>query len=316
MRVWGGISVSGPELPRPPAGEKGAPGTPEAPSAVRDLTDALDIGTSIDLQHWFATPQGRHLLAWEQQALEASVADVFGFHALQLGVPQVQALVGNRMPHRWVSLGMADQRVQPQGPSGESVANLVCDFTALPFPAASLDLVVLPHSLELAADPHEALREVERVLVPEGRVVIVGFNPWSFWAARQRIGHWRERLFSSKGLYLPRAGEMIGFRRLRDWLRLLGFEVEAGQFGCFRPPLTSDRWLHRWRWMDALGPRFWPTLGAVYLIVAVKRVKGMHLIAPAFKRAAARAQAAPAAVSTSASVPVSASGSAATKIGG
>lgn len=258
------------------------------------------------------------MLAWEQRALDDSVTDVFGFHALQLGVPQIRALTGNRMPHRWVSLGMADEPGTGSGQASEAVAHLACDFTALPFPAASLDLVVLPHSLELAADPHEALREVERVLVPEGRVVIVGFNPWSLWAARQRLGHWRERLFSPKGLYLPRAGEMIGFRRLRDWLRLLGFEVEAGQFGCFRPPLTSDRWLHRWRWMDTLGQRFWPTLGAVYLIVAVKRVKGMHLIAPAFKRAAARAQAAPAAVSTSASAPVSAtaSHSAATKISG
>lgn len=247
------------------------------------------------------------MLGWEQQALDAAVADVFGFHALQLGVPQVQALAGNRMPHRWVALGLMDGTPDgtARGHAADSAqgVSFACDFTALPFPAASLDLVVLPHSLELAVDPHEALREVERVLVPEGRVIVVGFNPWSLWAARQRLGHWRERLFAPKGLYLPRAGEMIGFRRLRDWLRLLGFEVEAGQFGCFRPPLTSDTWLHRWRWMDGLGRRFWPTFGAVYLIVAVKRVRGMHLISPAFKRAAALAKAAPATVSSTRSSP-------------
>lgn len=259
-------------------------------------TDRSDIGTSIDFQQWLTTPQGRYLRDWAQGALDASVSDVFGFHALQLGLPQLASLQANRMPHRWVSLGVMDGLAVPAGDGADLGVALACDFTALPFPSASLDLVVLPHSLELAADPHEALREVERVLVPEGRVVIVGFNPWSLWAARQRMGHWRERLFSPRGLYLPRAGEMIGFRRMRDWLRLLGFEVEAGQFGCFRPPLTSERWLHRWRWLDAVGRRFWPTFGAVYLIVAVKRVRGMNLISPAFKRAAARAKAAPAVV--------------------
>ncbi|WP_223717365.1 class I SAM-dependent methyltransferase, partial [Escherichia fergusonii] len=65
---------------------------------------------------------------------------------------------------------------------------LRCDFHALPFPANSLDLVVLPHALELASDPHETLREVERVLVPEGRVVILGFNPASLWGLWQRAG--------------------------------------------------------------------------------------------------------------------------------
>ena len=65
---------------------------------------------------------------------------------------------------------------------------LYCDFDALPFPQHSVDLVVLPHSLELARDPHQTLREVERVLVPEGRVVIAGFNPASLWGMRQRAG--------------------------------------------------------------------------------------------------------------------------------
>jgi hypothetical protein len=85
--------------------------------------------------------------------------------------------------------------------------------------------VVLPHALELARDPHQTLREVERVLVPEGRVVIVGFNPASLWGLRQRAGRvragWAGR---NQPLYLPRAGEFIGYWRLRDWLRLLGFE--------------------------------------------------------------------------------------------
>jgi hypothetical protein len=79
-------------------------------------------------------------------------------------------------------------------------------------------------------------------------------------------------------LYLPRAGEFIGYWRLRDWLRLLSFEVEGGRFGCYAPPLTSQAWLARFDWMDRVGDRWWPVLGAVYSLVVVKRVRGMRLV--------------------------------------
>jgi hypothetical protein len=79
-------------------------------------------------------------------------------------------------------------------------------------------------------------------------------------------------------LFLPRAGEFIGYWRARDWLRLLGFELEAGSFGCWRPPMASQRWLDRFAWMDRVGAHWWPVFGAVYCLVAVKRVRGMRLI--------------------------------------
>jgi hypothetical protein len=81
-----------------------------------------------------------------------------------------------------------------------------------------------------------------------------------------------------RSLFLPRAGEFIGYWRLRDWLRLLGFEVEAGRFGCWRPPIANPVWLERWQWIDPVGDRWWPVLGAVYFVVAVKRVRGMRLV--------------------------------------
>jgi len=111
------------------------------------------------LSDWLQTPAGQYLLAWEQAQLNVSVADIFGFHGLQLGLPEIDALAANRMPHRWLALD-APSEVKP---------NLYCDLAALPFSEASLDLVVMPHTLELTADPHAALREAARVLVPEGR---------------------------------------------------------------------------------------------------------------------------------------------------
>jgi SAM-dependent methyltransferase len=199
------------------------------------------------------------------------VADVFGFHALQLGFPVLDALQANRMPHRWLA---CDEHPLPW-PLGREV--LLTNYEALPFPDASLDLLVLPHTLELSYDPHATLREVQRVLLPEGRVVICGFNPNSLWGLNKSCG----RGFNE-------VGHFIGHGRLRDWLQLLSFEVESTSFGCYRPAVKTDRWLQRWEWMDAAGVRWWPILGAVYGVVAVKRVHGMRLMSPAWKRVAPR----------------------------
>lgn len=227
----------------------------------------------IGLRDWLATPPGAYLLAWEREQVAAAVSDVFGFHALQLGFPELDALAANRMPHRWLATESPHEK-----------AAFVTNFAALPFPANSLDLVVLPHALELTADPHAALREVVRVLVPEGRVVIFGLNPMSLWGFRQQRAHLYRR-FGWNHMFLPDAGEFIGYLRMRDWLRLLGLDIESGKFGCYRPALASPKWLSRFAWMDRAGARWWPILGAVYCLVAVKRVHGMTLLNPPWKPA-------------------------------
>jgi SAM-dependent methyltransferase len=224
------------------------------------------------LPDWLATPAGEYLRAWEQSYFDRAVVDVFGFHALQLGFPVLDALQANRIPHRWLG---CDVHPEPW-PLGRDV--LLTNYEALPFPDASLDLLVLPHTLELSYDPHATLREVERVLVPEGRVVICGFNPNSLWGLSKSC----KRGFSQ-------VGDFIGQRRLRDWLQLLSFEVESTSFGCYRPAVKTERWLRRLEWMDEAGVRWWPILGAVYGMVAVKRVHGMRLMSPAWKRTAPRA---------------------------
>ena len=255
----------------------------------------------MGLQDWFQTPPGRYLLAWERAQFDSTVADIFGYHALQLGLPELDALRANRMPHRWLASSTVLHPATPTGPDPahrvfDGVQDrprptrtaLMTDFAALPFPANSLDLVVLPHALELNVDPHTTLREVERVLVPEGRVVISGLNPASLWGLRQRRAHMYRR-FGVGELFLPEAGDYIGYWRMRDWLRLLSFEVEVGRFGCYRPAVASEKWLQRFEWMDRAGNRWWPILGAVYFLVAVKRVRGMRLVGPAWKTVPSRA---------------------------
>lgn len=236
----------------------------------------------IETAPWLDSPAGRYLLGWEQRQLDHVVADIFGYHAVQLGWPMVDALRASRIGHRWL---VGDGTLEGQAELGLTAgsASVVSAYEALPFPSGSLDLVVLPHTLEVAGDAHQTLREVERVLMPEGRVVIVGFNPLSLWGAArglERLGvpGWRGR----------GAGELIGWRRLRDWCRLLNLEVESGSYGCYRPPFGAQSWLERSAWCDAAGARWWPVLGSVYLMVAVKRVRAMRLLGPPWAQAGPR----------------------------
>jgi SAM-dependent methyltransferase len=268
----------------------------KAGSAIKFMADGEQV---VSLAQWLQTPAGHDLLAWEQCQLDAAVADVFGFHALQLGLPQVQALRANRMPHRWLAV---DQMLRAGACSfldypSMVQPSLVCDFDALPLDSQSLDLIIVPHALELARDPHRALGEIDRVLRPEGCAVILGFNPASLWGLRQRLGQLRRSVGLGRGrpLFMPRAGEFIGYRRLRDWLRLLSFDVVQARFGCYRPPFNSAAWLQRSAWMDNVGQRWWPVFGAVYMLVAVKRVRGVRLVGLT-RQSSTRKQTVPAAV--------------------
>ncbi|WP_027804114.1 class I SAM-dependent methyltransferase [Paraburkholderia dilworthii] len=260
----------------------------------------------IDWPAWTDSPPGRYVLEWEQSQLDRVVSDVFGYHALQLGLPQLDALRENRMPCRGLVLDAASGASAPYGfprsaaPAGNGTSNgaihgsihdsirggfapqpaptgrsaVWCDLLDLPFEAQSVDLIVMPHTLEFTSDPHRLLREAERVLMPEGQLIILGFNSLSLWGARQSVGKMTGRPF------VPAAVDLIAFTRLKDWIKLLGFDLERGRFGCYRPPLDSDQWLSRYGFMEAAGDRWWPIFGATYMIKAIKRVRGMRLVGP------------------------------------
>ena len=251
----------------------------------------------IDWPIWLVTPPGRYALAWEQALFDQWVGDLFGYHALQLGRPELDTLRENRMPYRGLVLtaarGVDASPLMTKAASdttcgtpsydagaADMVARdiLVSRFDELPIATASTDLVVLPHVLEFAENPHDILREVERILVPEGQVIITGFNNLSLWGAREELG----RLAGSP--FLPPGADLIAFTRLKDWLKLLSFDIDRGRFGCYRPPLRGEHWLQRFEFMEPAGDRWWPIFGALYAVRAVKRVRGMRLVGKVRKR--------------------------------
>lgn len=229
----------------------------------------------VKLSEFLRSPPGRYVLDWEQQQLDAAVADIFGYHALQLGLPEIDALRENRMPLRFCA---SDRLLAAAARSGGGRVAVINRYEELPFATNSIDLVVMPHILEFAEEPHQVLREVDRVLVPEGQIVLTGFNPVSLWGLRQ--------LMARLGMapFLPREGQFISLPRIKDWMKLLSFEVSRGRYGCYSPWARSEKWLARWRFMEKAGDRWWPVLGSVYLVSAIKRVRGMRLVGPAWKR--------------------------------
>jgi SAM-dependent methyltransferase len=239
--------------------------------------------SNLTFSEFLASPPGRYVLRWEQAHLDCAVADIFGYHAVQLGIPELDTLGENRMPLRLcVSDRLVDQAAAGGGeaqPTGRRQVAVITRFEELPFATQSIDLVVMPHILEFAQEPHQVLREVDRVLVPEGQVIITGFNPASLWGLRQSLAR-----TGAARPYLPRVGQFISLPRIKDWLKLLSFEANRGQFGCYAPWAGSERWFARWSFMEKAGDRWWPVLGSVYLLSAVKRVRGMRLIGPVWKR--------------------------------
>ena len=214
------------------------------------------------IDDWLTSPQGLYVMTWEHNKIDAVVDDLFGYNALQIGLPQFHLLANNRMPLRQIA--------------GESGAvNVVCDLRELPFPANSIDLIVMPHVLEFHEDPHQILREVERILIPDGQLVITGFNPLSLWGLRRKLP-------KCPGGF-PMNGNYISVLRLRDWLQLLSFEVDRGNFGCYAPPFHQERWLNRCHFMEIAGDRWWSFAGGVYLLRAIKRIHGMRLIMPTLR---------------------------------
>src|SRR5471030_2281378 len=158
------------------------------------------MSTISDMQSsaaWLATPLGRYLLDRELKYVDETVADVFGYNALQLGLPEHDFLRASRIPFKC--------RVAPTAPAG-----LRARFRDLPIASNSIDLLLLPHVLEFSVNPHQILREVQRILMPEGHAVIVCFNPRSLWGLR--------RAFSRTPDVYPWDGHFIALPRLKDWL--------------------------------------------------------------------------------------------------
>ena len=220
-----------------------------------------------DASAWLDSQLGRTVIDIERNLLREALADVFGFELLQVGAwgRGSELVAGARTQHRrWIA-------PQASGPGA-----VRAEYDALPVASGSVEAVFLPHTLEYAPNPHELLREVDRVLCGEGQLLVCGFNPLGPWGMRHRL---------SRGRFPPPAQRLLGEGRLRDWLTLLGFEIASMRRYLFAPPWSrgiradgADGWLER------RGPVIAPPLAGAYLVRACKRVHCVTPIRPTWSR--------------------------------
>ncbi len=220
---------------------KGCPASPRVWQCLRD---------------WYKTPLGKYLDTIEQQQLDEILPNLFGYHIGQVGLTGDENLLrSSRISHHFVSDFIVDEPLNRAG------CKTLPDL--LPFASDSVDVLLLPHVLEFCKTPHDVLREVERVLIAEGHVVILGFNPlglFSLW-----------RLFFLGRRIVPWCGRFYTVTRLKDWLSLLGFDFVMTHYYCYRPPIQHKGIMSKLKIIEAFTSKLFRIFGGSYVIVARKR---------------------------------------------
>lgn len=251
-------------------------------SIETNIDDAVQSATTPSLSEvelaelaWQNSTLGQYLHKHEQALFDDAVVDLFGFNALQMGCAEMDLLRQSRIANRYKLSAFNFQSVNQA-----LTTDLLCEDDFLPFAEMSVDLLLLPHRLEFSERPHQTLREASRILMPEGHLLISGFNPLSILGAKSAC---KKALSTSQKNY-PWYGSFIGLARLKDWLNLLGFEIVTQKFCCHLPPCESAKWHQRFGVMDNFGKKYFTALGGVYFIVAKKRVVGMMPIKPNWKK--------------------------------
>lgn len=178
---------------------------------------------------------------------------VFGYTAVQLGNVFIQKdLLKNCTIGQKVLL---DQAREPA---------IFADPAALPLSHDSIDLCVLPHTLDFVPEPHQVLREVERCLVADGHMLIIGFNPISLY------GVWK--LFLSRKKVAPWQAHFYSILRVHDWCSLLGFDVIDTAYTAHLPPLRKIQVWNKMQRIEQVMQKRVPKIGGVYMCLARKRI--------------------------------------------
>lgn len=225
---------------------------------------------NLDLQNWLRSPLGQRVYALERKLASEALAQVFGWQLLQIGLwGDDDGLIADARTQRRSILAWHGERAV----AGKS-STIRSRTDSLAIASDSVDAVILPHTLEYEPEPHEILREVGRILSGEGHLIIFGFRPFSSWGMRH--------LFARDG-FPPGLERMIGEGRLKDWLKLLGFEVTDAQRYLFTLPWGSrDTATHSF--LERSGKRLWPLFAGGYSLKARKRVYTLTPIRPRWKR--------------------------------
>lgn len=221
----------------------------------------------LPLQDWYSTSLGQSILTEMSALLNGMLPDIFGYQGLQVGqISQNFSLLESAGLHKKLILGTV---------TGSSGIDIGADALNLPIASQTMNVVVLPHTLDFCNNPHQVLREADRVLTDDGHLVLLGFNPYSLWGVRHLLTPWRSTV--------PWNGEFYSRGRVGDWLSLLNFRILQEETFFMRLPLSHAGLLQRTRILERSQPML-GKLGAVYIIHARKQTIPMSLMRNKWRR--------------------------------
>ncbi|MBV1879444.1 MAG: methyltransferase domain-containing protein [Pseudomonadales bacterium] len=221
------------------------------------------------MAQWFESNLGTQVFNAQQAIMDQLLPGYFGYHLCQLSVQPRSLFDSSPIHHKFV-MRQPELAVNTTDPQG-----FISDAENLPFENDSIDVLLLHHLLDFSPAPQQLLREIARISLPMGHVVIVGFNPFSLWGAVKAVGGRRNKS--------PWNGNFIRPGRLMDWLNLLNFKIDRAQYCIYGLPLNSAGVNLSAGYPQGLSrDANWP-FGAVYVIVARKQVGTMTPIKPAWK---------------------------------
>jgi SAM-dependent methyltransferase len=228
---------------------------------MKNKTDMLDYCSG-----WYETFSGKSSLGQLDELCADIMSETFGYYAIETGV-----LSGAHdfLQFSRIAAGFSIVSQHADSKSDlEAKVSLIASSEQLPIATDNVDLVVASHVLELSEDPHQVLREIDRVLVPEGHCILIGFNPLVI--SRMR------RLFGSAFKRKKNDYRMRSVPRVRDWFSLLGFEVLDVHYMGVRPGIKNKKLFESLGWLEQLGQYAGPILGNMYVLHVKKQVIAMR----------------------------------------
>lgn len=211
------------------------------------------------LRQWYSSDLGQSIARQLEIDLSSRLGDVFGYQGLQ---------VGNLVPGMHLLEGAGLQRHLTLDAPG-SEADIHADALSLPVASGSMKAVAYFHTLDFCHQPHQALREANRILTDDGQLIIIGFNPYSAFGARHALTAWRRRE--------PWNGRFYSRHRVTDWLSVLDYRVLDSHAVFLRPPVNSERVLRRLSKLESLH-RWLGGIGGVYVMRARKQTLPMTMV--------------------------------------
>ena len=222
-----------------------------------------------ETRQWLDSALGQALLEQEMRLVEEALNGLFGEECLQLGVwGEPRSFLRFARTQRSACLAGPTHFAEDAAPSA------IGRVHRLPIASDSIDVVILPHTLDFSDRQHETLREVHRVLRSDGHLIVLGMKPGGLWGLRRLV----------PGAALPpNTGRLIGDRQLTDWLKLLDMSLHGVTRYFFKWPLTGTRATHKETW-EQRGRRWWPELAACYMLTAQKRLYTLTPVKQVWRR--------------------------------